>query len=79
MSTYIPSADVRDRPENGYCLLYLAILAGTLTVMITILQLCTGSCVKKVLYTSKGPTYKRGNKNNQDRKPLMPALGNLRM
>ena len=28
------------------------------------------SCVKKVLYTTKSPTYERGNKINRDCKPL---------
>ena len=39
-------------------------------------QLCTGSCVKTIRYTTKGPTYERQNENNCDGKPLMPALQN---
>ena len=41
--------------------------------MTTIPQLCTGSCVK-ILYTTKGSTYERGNKNNRDRKAFIPVL-----
>ena len=42
--------------------------------MTMIPQLCTGSCVNQILYTDKGPTYERGNKNSQNRKPLILVL-----
>ena len=74
MLAYVPSAFVSDRPKDGY---YLQCLTSNLIVMTTIPQLCTGSCIKTFLYTTKDPTYKHGNKNNCDCKPLMPGLQNL--
>ena len=64
MSAYVPSASVSHRTEDGHCLLCLTRLAGTLTVMTTILQLSTGNWVKTILYTTKDPTYKSWNKTN---------------
>ena len=75
MSAYVPSAFGSDRPEDWYC---LQCLTSTLTVMMTIPQLCKGSCIKNLLYTTKGPTYACGNKTNRNRKLLMPELQNLR-
>ena len=78
MSAYVPIASVSDRHKDEHCLLCLTRLAGTLTAMTTLPQLRTGSCVNKFLYTTKGPTYKRGNKTNLDCKPLIPVLQLLR-
>ena len=75
MSAYVPSAFVDDCPDHGHCLQCLTI---TLTVMTTILQLHTGSCIKLFLFTNKGSTYKCRNRNNRDRTHLIPALQNLR-
>ena len=38
-----------------------------------------GKLYQQSMYTTKGPTYERKNKNNRDHKPLMPELPNLRM
>ena len=64
MSTYVPSAAVSDYPEDGHYILCLSTLAGTLIVVTMIPQLCTGSCVNKFQYTTKGRTYARRNKTN---------------
>ena len=72
--TYIPSASVSDSLEDWHCLPCLADPPGTSTVMTTIPQLCTGSCVKTILYTTKGPTHKRGNKTTLKHERLIPIL-----
>ena len=74
MSTYIPSASVSNHLEDRHCLVCLTRLAGTLTVMTMIPQLRMGSCVNKIMYTTKGPTYERGNKTSCNSKALMPVL-----
>ena len=70
MSAYLPTAFVSDIPEDRHCLPCLTYLADTLTVMTTIPHLCTGSCVKNILYTTKGPTHERRKKTTRDCKPL---------
>ena len=72
MLAYISSASVSDRPEDSHCLLYLSRLVGSLTVMTAIPQLRTGSCVKTIMYTTKGPTHKYGNKITCKRESLIP-------
>ena len=47
-------------------------------MMTMVMQLRMGSCINKFLYTTKGPTYKRRNKTNCNRKPFMPVLQILR-
>ena len=63
---------MNDGPEDRHCLPCLADPAGTLTVMIAIPQLRTGSCVKTIMYTTKGPTHKYGNKITCKRESLIP-------
>ena len=71
MPAYLPSAGMSDGPKSQHCLPFQPNPAGTVTVMTTIPQLRTGSCVKTNLYTTKGPTHEHGNKITCKRKPLM--------
>ena len=71
MSAYLPIASMSDGLEDQHSLPCLADPAGTSTVMTTILQLRTGSCVKTILYTTKDPAHDNG--NTCKRKLLMPV------
>ena len=78
MSTYVSSTTVSICQGDRHCCLSLAILASTLSMMSTVMQLRMRKCVNKFLYTTKGPTYKRRNKTNCNRKPFMPVLQIIR-
>ena len=68
---YVPSAFVSDGPEYRHYLPCLADASGNLTVMTTILQLRTRSCIKKYLYITKNPTHENGNQTICECEPLI--------